>query len=325
MKNGKVAENVLKRSILKKTGAKRADVIGALSIGADYAVLDTTDSEELLVGTASVTDSFQRVGIIKATNNLAAGGAEPIGVSVNMMLPCNTTEEQIKAINQEIDACCKELKISVTGGHSEISEAVTRPVISYTAFGKRNKSVKADLKGANIYDDIVVTKWIGIEGTVKIAYEREKELLEKFPSKMIYDAKNLCQFLSVVPEAAPAIKSGATAMHDVSGGGIFAALWELAQAYGVGLEVELRKIPVKQETIEICNYYDINPYELSSAGSMLMTAPDGNRLVMELRKAGIEASVIGKITSSNDRVVLNGDIRRFLEPVKNDDINKVFA
>ena len=90
--------------------------------------------------------------------------------------------------------------------------------------------------------------------------------------------------LSVIPEAATAVKSGVGAMHDVTEGGIFGALWELAEASGVGLEIELKKIPLKQETVEICEFFGINPYELISSGVMLMAAKDGNRLVMELAK-----------------------------------------
>ena len=127
----------------------------------------------------------------------------------------------------------------------------------------------------------------------------------------------------MVPEAAPAVKSGVTAMHDVTEGGVFGALWELAESSGVGLLIDLRKIPVKQETVEICNFFDINPYELMSGGSMLMTAEDGNRLVMDLQAAGIEATIIGKCTDNNDRVLINGEMRRFLEPAKTDELYKV--
>ena len=85
------------------------------------------------------------------------------------------------------------------------------------------------------------------------------------------------------------MKSGVRAMHDVTAGGIFGALWELAEASGVGLDITLKKIPIRQETVEICEFFDINPYQLASGGSLLMAAEDGNRLVMDLAKEGIPA------------------------------------
>ncbi len=59
-------------------------------------------------------------------------------------------------------------------------------------------------------------------------------------------------------------------MHDVTEGGIFGALWEMAESSGIGLEIDLKKIPLKQETVEICELFDINPYGLIASGAMLM-------------------------------------------------------
>ena len=177
--------------------------------------------------------------------------------------------------------------------------------------------------GAKPGMDILVTKWIGIEGTSIIAKEKEKDLLTRFSAPFIENAKKLDVYLSVLSEAAVAVRSGVSAMHDVTEGGIFGALWEMAEASGVGLEIDLKKIPVRQETIEICEFFGINPYELISSGSMLMAAADGNLLVNELKKAGIPATIIGKATAGNDRVLLNEDERRFLEPPKTDELYKV--
>ena len=107
-----------------------------------------------------------------------------------------------------------------------------------------------------------------------------------------------------VPEAAAAVKSGVHAMHDVTEGGIFGALWEMAEASGVGLEIDLKIIQVRQESIEICEYFGINPYVLISSGSMLIAAPDGNMLVRDLEKAGIPAAVVGKAMKGNDRFAI---------------------
>ena len=111
-------------------------------------------------------------------------------------------------------------------------------------------------------------------------------------------------------------------MHDVTEGGIFGALWELAESSGVGLEIDLKRIPVRQETIEICEFFEINPYELISSGSLLMVTDDGPDLVRKLEQEGISAAVIGKIREGNDRVVINEEERRYLEPPKSDELYK---
>ena len=325
MKTGKVPENVLKRSILKKKGIKRSEVLIGAGVGTDCACLELGDDEVFVLSTDPVTGALTDMGryaVNAAVNDIAAGGAEPIGIMVTALLTTETEEDDIKALMKDIDDSCKALNIQIIGGHTEITDAVNRPVLSVTAVGKAPKSV-AVKPSAQPGDDVVITKWIGLEGTSIIAKEKEKELLTKFPPKLIYDSKNYDRFLSVVPEAATAVKSGVGTMHDVTEGGVFGALWELAESSGVGLLIDLKKIPVKQETVEICNFFDINPYELMSGGSMLMTSSDGNRLVLSLKEAGIEAAVIGKCTDNNDRVLINGEMRRFLEPSKADELYKV--
>ncbi|MDE7259966.1 MAG: hydrogenase maturation factor, partial [Lachnospiraceae bacterium] len=128
---------------------------------------------------------------------------------------------------------------------------------------------------------------------------------------------------SIIPEAATAVKSGVCGMHDVSRGGIFGALWEMAQRAGVGLEIDLKKIPVKQETIEICEFYGLNPYELLSGGSLIMTAEDGAALVTVLAGEGIPAVVVGRTTDGNDRVIYNEEEKRYLDKPKEDQIYMV--
>ncbi len=177
--------------------------------------------------------------------------------------------------------------------------------------------------GARPGDDILVSKWIGLEGTSIIAKEKETELLNRYPAALVKTAQEFDCYLSVLPEAAAAVKSGVSAMHDVTEGGIFGALWELAESSGVGLEIDLKKIPVKQETIEICEFFNINPYELISSGCMLMASPDGNMLMRELEKQGIHGAVIGKAVSGNDRILFNEEEKRFLEPPKTDELYKV--
>ncbi|MBR5896302.1 MAG: AIR synthase family protein [Lachnospiraceae bacterium] len=323
MKTGKVPENVLKRSILKKTGGKRSEVLIGAGVGTDCACVDLGGSEAVFLSSNPVTVFSENTGLYavhSAVNNIAASGAEPVGILVTELFPTSFEEDDIKALTKDLDEACKTLKIQIMGGHTEITDAVNRPVLSITAVGKSPFEKKTKARPG---DDVVITKWIGLEGTSLIAKAKEKELLKKFPPKLIYDSKNYDRFLSVVPEAATAVKSGVTAMHDVSRGGVFGALWEMAERSGVGLLIDLMKIPVKQETVEICNFFDINPYELLSGGSLLIATEDGNRLVMELAAQGIEAAIIGKCTDNNDRVLVNGEMRRFLEPSKTDELYKV--
>ena len=158
----------------------------------------------------------------------------------------------------------------------------------------------------------------------KLPKEKEEELKQHFTGSFVDQAKAFDQYLSVVPEAMVAVAHGVTAMHDVTEGGIYGALWELAEASGVGLEIDLKAIPIRQETVEVCEQFHLNPYQLISSGSMLMAAPDGLGLVQALKKAGIPASIVGRCVEGKAKKIVNGEDTAYLERPKTDELYKIY-
>lgn len=320
MRLGKVSENVLKRSVLKQIHTGREEVICGAGLGENCAVFTFSDEEYTLISTHQTTvagDDVTRYCIHKAANNLAAAGAEPVAVELALLLPEEVEEPKLRAQMSQAEETCKELNIQLAGGSTKISKAVNWPVATVTGIGRR---ACADIPKAKPGQDIVITKWIGLEGTVLLAKAKEEELLTRYPLRMIREAQSFDRWLSVVPEAATAIKSGVCRMHDASEGGIFGALWEFGRMSGVGLEIDLKKLPIRQETVEICEFLELNPYELLSGGSLIIAADDGACLADELSLKGIPAVVVGKVTDNNDRVLINEDERRFLDLPKADQI-----
>lgn len=326
MKTGKVPESVLKRSVLRQIHTRREEVLLGAGVGEDCAALKLAEDEIFVISTDPITGTATDIGNLAihiTMNDLASAGAEPVGVMLTILLPEGAEESDLKEIIRQIETACAQGKVQIIGGHTEVTKAVNQPLVNVCGVGKAREGRLVSTAGARPGDDILVSKWIGLEGTSIIAKEKEKELAGRYPMQLIKSAREFDKYLSVLPEAAVAVRSNVSAMHDVTEGGIFGALWELAESSGIGLEIDLKKIPVKQETIEVCEFFGINPYELISSGCMLMAAPDGNQLVRELEKEGIHAVVIGKAMEGNDRVLLNEDERRFLEPPKTDELYKV--
>lgn len=326
MKIGKIPENVLKRSVLKQLHTKRQEVVLGAGVGEDCAAVKLAADEMFVLSTDPITGTVEDIGklAIQITlNDLASAGAAPIGVLLTILLPEDTTEAGLKEIMAQVEEACQAADVQVMGGHTEVTAAVNQAIITVCGVGKVKDGKVISTAGARAGMDILVTKWIGIEGTSIIAKEQEERLRERFSVPFIESAKGLDCFLSVLPEAEIAVRCGVCAMHDVTEGGIFGALWEMAEASGVGLEIDVKKIPIRQETVEVCEFFGINPYQLISSGCMLMAAENGMTLQRELEKAGICASIIGKATEGNDRVLLNEDERRFLEPPKTDELYTV--
>lgn len=325
MKIGKASESVLKRSVFKQLHTKRDEVISAVGTGLDVAVLKLDADEMTVLSTNPVMGTLEELGgygVLSVVSNLAAAGATPVGILLTILLPEKEDERTLKKIVAQAQEVCDRYQIQILGGHTEVTKAVNQPVLSLVAVGKAKKDSLCLSKGAKPGMDILIANWIALEGTVILAAEKEQELLTRYTAPFLDKTKALKKFLDIQKAAQIAAGHGVGAMKDGSRGGIFGTLWEFAEASGIGLEIDLKKIPIRQETVEVCEFLGVNPYELHAGGCLLMAAEDGNALVQALEREGIFATVIGKATAGNDRVLLNEEERRFLEPAKPDELLK---
>ena len=160
-----------------------------------------------------------------------------------------------------------------------------------------------------------MTKWAGLSGVAELVGDETRSgLRSRFTEGFLDQAAEGVQVMSSTADAEFAIAQGVTALRSVGAKGVFGALWEMGEASGAGLRVDLKKIPIRQETIEICEYFDCNPYLIASDGVLLAGTPDGARLVERFASKDIPAAVIGTVTDGQGRVVINGDETRFLVP-----------
>lgn len=321
MKLGKISENIMNRSVLKPihNSIKRQRI--SPGFGVDFAGVKT-EGEMILTSGYSLCATKRRgyYGVHEQVNDLAAAGAVPVGVMVDILFPTKIREINLRKLMEEIQSTCEELDIPVLGGNTQVSDEVNRPVLTVTAVGQRNTQVQVSSRGLNPGDEIVMTKWAGLEGSAILAEEYPDKLGETLPEYIIEEVLKYGQMISVLPESKVACDNGATAIHDVSQGGVFGALWELGSASGVGIVVDLMKIPVKQETIEVTECFGMNPYKLLGGGSLLIGCPHGALMVDKLREEGIHAEVIGYATEGNDRLIRHDEETRFLEPAGSDEI-----
>lgn len=327
MKIGKLPEPVLIRSVLKQVGHRRNEVLVGPAVGQDCAVMELSEGEVFVLSSDPITGTTKDIGghsVHITANDLAAFGAEPVGIMLTMLLTPDTEEAQLKEMMQDVEKTCKELNIEVLGGHTEVTDVVKQTLVSLTGVGKMKKENVLTTASVKPGDDIVVTKWIGLEGTSIAAKEKEALLLESFAPSFVETAKKFDQYLSVIPEAKIAAEWGVSAMHDITEGGVFGALWEMGSGSGVGLDIDLKAIPIRQETVEVCEVLGLNPYILMSSGSMMIATKDGYGLVRKLKQAGVEAAVVGKATDGNDRILRNGGDTRYLDKPQSDELYKIY-
>lgn len=329
MKVGKVTGNALKRSVLKQIVPTeyRKEIIRGAAIGADCALFACPQDAKAAVcvqeaAVAGKADMELLAG--RCANNIAAGGAKPVAALIGLILPESVEEPELKTLMVAAKEACEAYGMQIAGGHTTVSHAVSCPIVALTVWGRltHDQENNRSLCKAAPGQDIVISKWIGLEGTALLAAKHEERLKQRYPVSLVEEAAGFGKYMSVLPEAQIALEHGVCAMHDASEGGILAALWELAEGAGTGLTVDMKKLPIRQETVEVCECIGANPYELRSGGCLIMTSRDGQSLAEALQKAQIPAVVAGKLTEGRERLITNEDEVRYMDRPQVDEIYK---
>ncbi|MBQ8821105.1 MAG: hydrogenase maturation factor, partial [Lachnospiraceae bacterium] len=239
MRLGKVSDSVLKRSVLKNIKKRRNEMVIGAGLGEDCAIFSLSQDAKVATCVSQVVVCGEEDAgrlVQKVMNNLVCAGSTPLAVLLSVTLSENAREIRIKEIMAGAEKTAAAANIQSIGGHTSVSSYVSKTIVSAVGYGQiTGKGLTT--KGIKPGMDIVVSKWIGLEGTALLAKQAESELKKRYPAYMIDEAICFEQCLSILPEAAVAVSSGTRHMHDASEGGIFAALWELAESSGVGLEI----------------------------------------------------------------------------------------
>ena len=321
MRIGKLTENALKRSVLKLIKTEFKDKVSA-AVGADCAFSESKRTYSAVATYAMDASDIGYYAVCKAANSLISQGITPDHIDVSILLGEEIEEKRLKEIVRDCIEGCKAVGTVYAGGHTEVSKAVSRPIITATCVGYKEDALLGKPKAGQA---LVISKWVGLEGTALLAKEKKQDLISKYPASFINDAIGFKDYMTIESEAAVAIKSGVSAVHDLSNGGVFAGLWEMGERAGCGLKVDLKSIPLRQETVEICEFFEINPYQLLSGGALLFATDDGEKLVEDLRHEGIFAALIGFLQEGNRKDIINEDESRFLEMPQADEIHKILG
>ncbi len=170
--------------------------------------------------------------------------------------------------------------------------------------------------------DLVAAGYAGCEGAAVIAGAKREELLARFSGS--YADQAAAAFCGPLPGDFRYWQlMGASEYEPAGEGGILTALWNLSGAYGLGIEFNLRRIPLRQDTVEICEFYGLNPYRLLSGGCAVLAAANGGRLAERLEAAGIPAAVIGRVKRGIAREILTDEGTGYLERPQEDELKKV--
>jgi hydrogenase maturation factor len=292
---GKLPPRLLAR-LLRFLGAPDRRVLVGPGCGVDAAVV-AVGRQRLILKSDPVTFTSERVGwyVVQVNaNDVAVMGGRPAWFQPTILVPPATPAAVVTAIARDIHRACRTLGIAITGGHTEVTDAVTRPVVAGDMQGLLATRRVITAGGARPGERLLMTKAAGLEGTAILAQERGAALRRALPAALVRSARDFRQHpgISVVPEALLAARGDATAMHDPTEGGVRAGLHEIAFASRVRLDVDLDRIAVREETTAICGHFRIDPLGLIGSGALLAAVPAPR--VAPLLRAWARAGIVGR-------------------------------
>lgn len=342
MKTGKLAEPVWRRSVCRQLHMEFSGENG--HYGADCTQM-CGPAPSASVGPLPGFAHAPEKQVMAAANRLAACGAELETLAVHAALPAGCEEAAFQSDLRRIASAAAQYEAQAQDVCAYVTPAVSQPQYFVTGFGRmddgakkcehesgaeegcagegcgsmKKDSVRSREEHAAVQSvlrpgqELVVTKWIALGGTAALALRCGEELRTRYPFSLVDRAAAFENVLDVRTEAKSAYALGDCAIHCMGEGGVFCALWEMAERAGTGLDLDLKKIPIRQESVELCEYFDINPYCLYSEGALLIGTDHAELLVASLAAQGIAAAVIGRVTKGRERVIRNGEDCRYLE------------
>ncbi len=315
LRPGKLPNPILGR-FLAELGPADKSLLIAPGVGEDVAAVPMAGEDVLVLKSDPVTlatDSIGQYAITVNVNDVVTAGAMPRWVLTSLLFPPGSSAEEVLAVMRDLSELSRRNGLILCGGHTEITDAVTRPVVVAQVAGTVSRERVIDKRKMRPGNRILLTKRIAIEGTCIIAREFSGRLQEL---GMTEEEVDRCRALladpgiSIRKEAEIAAASGkVTAMHDITEGGLATALEELGFAGGHRLRVYPQHIPVLSETVRVCRLLEIHPLGLIGSGSLLICCEQeaSDLLVRSLRDAGIEAACIGEVLDEGMGIEALGD------------------
>jgi hydrogenase maturation factor len=305
---GKLPNQTLKCLIRKLPGV-REEVLIPASVGADAAGL-RIGGHLLSVTTDPVTftsKDISKYAVRVNVNDIACMGCKPRWFSSAVLLPEGIDETVLYSLWQDLVDELKAYDIEPIGGHCEVTDAVTRPVIVGQLIGEAEHDFLLDPRKISAGDKILLWRGVAIEGTAVLATERFAELSKHIMPEQLETMQSLLDDpgICVWPGASPLFKQdGLVALHDPTEGGVATALHEMADIARCGLRVHFENIPILSETMQLAKVLNFDPLGLLASGSLLIVCkPDAaEEIKSKLRNERVE--VIGEFTQQPERVLV---------------------
>jgi hydrogenase maturation factor len=307
-KIGKINHELFQKFILNRLGRSDPSVLVPPGTGIDSGVVDIGNGNVMIVAEDPIfavpkqpLDMFGWYTVHIGASDVAVMGVKPQYMTYSLLLPPETSDQDFTTIVDSIHRTAVELGIAIVGGHTGYYPGFAAPTIGgITVFAIAKKDAYVTPAGARPGNVVILTKGPAIETAGILSVLREADLQKNYPDDLIRKAQALCRQMTVVQDALTAMAcGGVTAMHDATEGGVIGGLFEIADASGVGMNIDESRFIYPDAVRMVCESFGIDPVAAIAEGSLLITAEPAcsGKIIDALAGAGIPSSVIGTVTA----------------------------
>ncbi len=335
---GKISPLVQDRSIKRRISPRIEDFILGADVAEDSSALAVRDGG-VVVFSGRTSPAVLPLGVMEIFVNVVEAlwckGSAPRGILASVLFPLNAREDGLRLCTDHLETACKAYHMELAGVNCCSLPGVLTPILSLNGIGtaplngwignqsssekKRREERRAFRKAGGLGhrfesgDTLVITHQVALAGANLLVQQHQKVLEHRFSSAYLDRMKEKHQFyvMKTLLEHPEILHWGKA--YPIGEGGVLSALWRMGQEYEIGLEVDLQKIPLYQETIELCEYLGINPYYLWSGDSIIMGTKYPDALLGALHTIGISGSIIGKCTEGKACILRRGEEIRYLD------------
>ena len=316
---GKIHQSFFEETILKQCGFSRKEVSTGPGFGVDVSVVDlpnglamalTSDPLSLIPSLGLQESAWLSVQLM--ANDMATTGHAPMYGQFVLNLPAHFSSDDFRMYWNYIHQFCKDIKLSITGGHTGFIEGQNSTIAGGGTFITITPKEKILVsKNAQSGDVILVTKQSAIISSAILAMSFPETVKNKLGKEIYEHGCNLFYQSSSLKDALVAVEpfSEITAMHDATEGGLLGAIYEMAVASANGATVDNSLLPIGETQKQICQLFGIDPRYCVGAGSMIISAKKGSekKIIDRLQKEKIECKIVGKFTPKENGIKLLKD------------------
>ncbi len=313
-KVGKIDLATFESFLMDRLGRPSPQVLIGPHTGVDAAVLEMGDrclvvaEDPIFPAVGLPLETFGWFTMHIGASDVAVLGVRPQFATYSLLMPPGTPDRDFEIIVESIHQAALELDVAIIGGHTGYYPVVTVPIIGgITVMGSAAPGEVVSPAGSRPGDAVLLTKGPAIEATGLLALLYEDDLRTRYGDATADAALARCREITVVRDALTAAEAGAvSAMHDATEGGVLGGLWEMADAAGVGIEVEEEAMIWPPDVEAVCELLSIDPLAAIAEGTLLLTMPPEEQDAVQaaLEGEGIPCTRIGTVLEDPGRRVI---------------------